>query len=253
MDTQTFNSSAYSYDGIEMFINSSDIKRCRVADGTFAFVVQFFLASVVICTLYFKWVCEKNIRPKKIWILDSLKQAFGAALGHTFNLCAAVLFASSNKTSGGNECTWYFIQHTIGTIFGVPVQYLLLRLFEVSIGRNLPKMGEYYNIMTLDVDYGKWVSQCFVWGIIVSIQIGILLIPLYVYNEPLSQFSQMIFQSLDEHPKSELVFVMIIWPAICTSVQFYIVAGFLRRQETKHYSVREDPETLPIATAIQRL
>lgn len=170
---------------------------------------------------------EEPRRPRHIWIFDSLKQCVGAGTGHLLNICLALVLSSS---SSGNECAWYFMNFTLDTVLGVPMSLLLLKICERTILRNSAKTGAYYNLQTKRIDFRAWVIQTFSWTAIVVFTKAGIAVPLIEYNHELSDAADEAFRPLEKYPKTQLVFVMIVWPALCNSFQFYVIDNFLKRK-----------------------
>ncbi|GBG34286.1 Store-operated calcium entry regulator STIMATE [Hondaea fermentalgiana] len=202
-------------------------QQCALLGGSFAIFVQFFLLCVVLCTLYLKWILEEPRRPRHIWTFDSLKQCIGAGTGHCMNIVMALILSSSSAS--GNECAWYFMNFTVDTVLGVPLNFVLLKLLERTLLRNSAKTGAYYDLHTKRIDFCAWTSQTVAWTSIVVVCKTILAIPMIKFNHELSDAADRAFKPLEAYPKTQLVFVMIVWPAICNSFQFYVIDNFLKR------------------------
>lgn len=203
------------------------VPRCRLVGGAFAVLVQVFLFSVVVCTLYLKWMFERPRRPRTLWLFDSARQAIGAGTGHILNIVLAMVL--SGMVSDANECAWYFLSQSLDTVVGVPVMFLVLRTYERTLGRELPRSGDYYVASAKRIDFATWVRQVVTWVLIVLLTKSLLFLPLIEFNAPLSSAMTGLFKPLDKSPKGSLVFVMVVWPALCNSVQFYVIDGFLKK------------------------
>jgi len=206
-------------------VAAGNMPKCKLLGGLFSFFLQVFLVCVVVSTLYFKWTFEEPRRPRKIWIFDSLKQAVAAGTGHLMNIMIAVFFA----TSQGNECAWYCINSTLDTMFGVPLSYIILRVSERTILSDYPRSGAYYSELTHRVHFRIWLGQTVSWTLTVTATKAIIAIPMFLFNVELTEFGNDLFKPLEPYPRFLLVFVMVFWPAVCNSFQFYVIDNFLKR------------------------
>ncbi len=209
---------------------------CTLVNNAFAIFVQLFLACVVVATLYFKWIFEPNPRPRRIWMFDSLKQGIGAGTGHLINVGMAVFLSDVGE---GNECAWYFFNSTSDAVFGVPLSYTLLKLFQRTLFQDGPKHAAYYNDLTMQVNFRVWLKQVICWICVVLTTKTLLAIPFCLLYKDISRLGQAMFSPFGQHPKFVLIFVMLIWPTVCNIIQWWIVSDFLRHREAVG-STRQD-------------
>jgi len=223
-----------------------ELEDCRLLGGAFALLVQVFLLSVVVITMYVKWIFEAERRTRQIWMFDSLKQGFGAGTGHAMNVLISIVFARSKmKTSlqvNNCECVLYFVSQTFDAMVGVPFELFLLHRFQ-ALFPTFPRTGDYVDAVTGDVAVRIWARQTCVWVLIVLVAKSLLAIPVLTFMEPLAAVGESLLDPFLLHPHTLLVFVMIIWPAICNSIQFYVVDNFLKKQSTRHYEAIAEVES----------
>ena len=96
--------------------------------------------------------------------------------------------------------------------------------------------GCYYSIDSKEfsdstIDYSIWFSQMGIWCLISSLAKFINYIILNSATDFFRKFGTGILQSMQEHPKFELVFVMIIVPLITSVIQYWITDNFLKESD----------------------
>ena len=204
--------------------------------GPFGFFVQFSLGVVSFGTLIIKRQLEYPKRSLRIWLLDVSKQGISTFLLHFLNLFLAVTISKENDE---DACVWYLDNILLDTTFGVLFQWIFVRCLEI-IARHLKIdtliSGCYYSIDSKEfsdstIDYSIWFSQMGIWCLISSLAKFINYIILNSATHFFRHFGTSILQSMQEHPKFELVFVMIIVPLLTSCFQYWITDNFLKESD----------------------
>ena len=134
---------------------------CRIASGTFATIVQIFLAAAGVSTLLFKRWRESPRRSWLVWFFDASKQAFSGVLMHGINVIFGLLFAAGSRAS---ECSWYFVNFTISIIGGLFVLMLIMAAHRNMVerwGLVALRSGEYGT----PPSWRPWLAQLLLWGV----------------------------------------------------------------------------------------
>lgn len=185
-----------------------------------------------------------------VWLLDTSKQAFSSVLAHCMNMALAVLLSKANES---DNCEWYFINITVDVLLGVFLCYLLLigveRLaLKYEIG--MLNTGNYVNMdyeaevicdfeptkqtEVDDIDFKIWLAQITVWGLIVII-VKITLFFFQLLVAPILEvISSILIGWLRIYPRVKLILIMVLWPFILNSVQFWIQDNILKAKKNKN-------------------
>lgn len=126
--------------------SSLQTETCRLFPGFFGLALQGALGLVSFGSLFFKWFWEGPPRRTPFAFgRDCSKQVFGSLLLHVWNLVLALLFGRHHsrnvRVAAMDECDWYFINIVMDCVFGVFINYFLLKSSEKLLGY---KSGVYY-------------------------------------------------------------------------------------------------------------
>jgi hypothetical protein len=114
--------------------DSTQTSQCHLIAGKFATSLQIFIGATAMGTLIYKRYTETPRRFLDIWLMDVSKQVFSSALVHFWNIGLSILFTSSflttSGTSGGDECSFYFLNFVFDTILGVFMIWILLKVLK---------------------------------------------------------------------------------------------------------------------------
>jgi len=194
-------------------------------------LVQILLAVVCLGTLIVKRQTEMPRREIFVWALDASKQGVGSSIGHFSNLFLSI-FLSSGPLQKGNECEWYALSYMTDAVFGTAINFLLLYIYEGFLLRSLAccagrikPFGDYGSPPALR----HWWPQLGIWIVIISISKALILAMLVVAAAPLDGLVVVLFDSVSNKPKAELVLVMIVIPCIVNAVQFWLTDAFLKK------------------------
>ncbi|GLD98890.1 hypothetical protein PINS_up007608 [Pythium insidiosum] len=194
--------------------------------------VQLALGFIALSSLYCKWHFETPRRPARIWFMDAMKQGTSAAMVHVLNIVCAIFIAGdtspSKKQEESDECAFYFMNVVIDTTLGVYIAFLLLQLVTaLAVRQNWPSLkhpGRYGDPPSLRT----WTIQLFSWMSVLVIMKLLVGITIYVFRTPLGFMGSLLFFPVRNHPKVELLIVMIGCPLVMNMVQFWIQDSFLK-------------------------
>lgn len=188
------------------------------------YFVQCALGIIAFLSLVLKRNCEKPRRRWKTFFRDASKQAFGAGVAHVLNMVLAIVLNGS-----GNECKWYFIIYIVDNVVGVLLNLVVLLAIEKVASKYTDRLksgvyvtGDGHNPHT------TWCLQLTLWLLVVILVKLIIFFAIVIpLKGPLYDGGDYLLQGLDEYPRLELVFVMIIVPTIVNTLQFWIQDNFL--------------------------
>lgn len=109
------------------------------------------------------------------------------------------------------------------TTIGLALNWILLTMFtDIALRCNWKSLIESGNYGT-PIQSSIWAKQLFAW-IWIIITTKFLLAALIVFlKEPLSDIAIWLFEPLDDHPRAELVIVMIACPCVMNAIQFWVM------------------------------
>lgn len=203
--------------------------KCFLISDGFGILIQLMLVIAAVSTLVYKRYNERPMRPWLIWGFDASKQAFAGALQHGVNMGLGLLFGSFHGVA--SECIWYIVNFTITALCGLFILYFVMKLYDKIVSK--------YNIKVLESgNYGNppsirpWLYQLLIWGLITCFEkiftALVLILPLY---KNLDRFAAWLESPLINYPKTELVLIMIIIPAIINSVFFWVCDNIIKKDQ----------------------
>ncbi|KAI9920389.1 hypothetical protein PsorP6_015709 [Peronosclerospora sorghi] len=190
--------------------------------------VQMLLGFLALSSLYAKWYLEWPRRPVKVWFMDAMKQGTSAAMIHVLNILFAIgLVGFSDTPSDQDQCAFYFMNVVIDTTLGVYIAYLLLQVMTfVAIRQQWTSVrchGNYGSPPSWRVWWIQLLDWCAIL-IVMKLMVGLVL---YAFSTPLGWMGSLLFYPVHNHPKIELLIVMIGCPLVMNMVQFWIQDSFL--------------------------
>lgn len=223
--------------------------RCEIL-GVVGLIVQAALGLLSFAALLVKRYFEHPKRTWLIWVLDTSKQVFSAALSHCMNMLLAIMLSGGSKA---DNCDWYFITTVSDVFIGIFLAFLILRGIE--------KLGGHYSIAALntgvyikssakvldvdnfvpekqeeveEIDYKVYLIQLLIWGAIVCIVKVFLFVfqRLLYYN--LEILTTVLFGWLNIYPNLKLILIMVLLPLIFNSLQFWIQDNILKSDKEKN-------------------
>ncbi|KAG2207312.1 hypothetical protein INT46_004773 [Mucor plumbeus] len=231
-------------------------KSCQLLDG-FGILIQFLLAFTALITLIYKRSKETPQRPMQIWALDISKQFFGAGMIHFINI--AISYSASKPISGPttNLCVWYFLNVGVDTTFGILLLWcwftLLMNAFEKF---NLFHIGETgnYGPPPLSRMIWPWMRQMSVF-LLAEILTKACLYEIVINSPWLFWLGELCISWIQHDPKTQVVFVMLIFPLIMNAIQFWLTDTILKvHQDLKDTNDDKQPyiSTPMIAVLIEQ-
>lgn len=218
-------------------INEDELQvegKCELL-GIFGFFVQFLLGIICFSVLVVKRQLENPKRSIRVWLLDISKQGISTLILHFFNLFFSVLVSSENE----DQCVWYLNNVLLDGTIGVLFQWLLVRCLEI-LARNLKIealiSGCYYSHEVNEfsentIDYGIWASQMGIWCLISTISKSLIYIILNIAIDFFNNFGCYLLSTFQNHPRLELLFVMIVVPSLVSCFQYWVTDNFLKESD----------------------
>ncbi|KAK8126353.1 FK506-binding protein 2 precursor [Apiospora kogelbergensis] len=237
---------------------------CRLL-GPFALLVQLALGGLALMSLVYKRWRERPQRPVKIWFFDASKQVFGSVLVHMANVFMSMLTSGrfsvklepTNVQTVArllrrdedpyvpNPCSLYLLNLAIDTTVGIPILIILLRVITglasyTPFGQPAESIQSGY--------YGRppnalwWLKQsliyfCGLFGMKICVLILFLVLPW------ISHIGDWALGWTEGNERLQIVFVMMLFPLIMNAMQYYIIDGFIKKQESDHERLpTEDPD-----------
>lgn len=169
-----------------------------------------------------------------------LKQAVASLLAHFLNIILGVLFASSSGLDA-DECAWYAVNFTFDVVIGGAMCIVLLRISEwlASSGTLctdgfsalIKKSGAY----PVEEHFKAWLAQLVIWLAIMSLSKVVLGAFLFLLRKPIDEhFAVPVFEPIQNHPESELLIVMIVWPLVLNAIYFWVIDLFIKADDEKY-------------------
>lgn len=183
---------------------------------------------------------ENPKRSIKTWSFDVSKQVAAAGTVHMLN----VIFShfAGFESSIADPCIWYFLNVLIDTTIGIFSLFILLNIWlKIVLYLNLERCqtGNYGN----PPKYLNWVFQLVAFLMLVVINKFFIILLLKIpYLSWAAEFLMSPIVSVSRH--FELLFVMIIFPTIMNTFQFWITDHILMKKE--RYIIISDEEKPPM-------
>lgn len=206
---------------------------CKLLNGWLTYVLQVLLGAIALSSIYYKWKNEYPKRQFKVVCYDVVKQIVGMGIAHLLNIIIAVYI--SHHYTVNDECRWYFLNFIVDVVFGVWINYLLLRLVNHYINKHAwtkLQTGNYY--IGNNCCNSSFIYQLLIWvSIILICKVIILCLILLPAHNILNSFGKWILGPVSKHPNAELAVVMVIFPVLLNIIQFWIQDNFLKG--SRHY------------------
>ncbi|KAF6012444.1 hypothetical protein HII13_001494 [Brettanomyces bruxellensis] len=231
--------------------------RCEIL-GPFSLLIQGCLGILALSSLVWKRFHEyPNRRPWRVWFFDVSKQVLGALGVHLLNIGMSILGGNSdewfkengdpnNQTTSpyylqykqgrpkpsdlcDNPCDYYFLNILFDTTVGIPILWgLLYAIYHLAKKSGISGIdsGEYGNPPRFDY-YSKQLGLYF---------LGLLSMKLIIYTllvlcPFLVRFAVWILSWSDSIPELQVAFVMMIFPLIMNSFQYYVIDNIIQSPE----------------------
>lgn len=178
------------------------------------------MGALSFLSLFVKRYKEYPRRPMGIFLMDASKQASGALTIHILNMVFASLFAHYFRD---DPCHFYWLNIVIDTTIGVGITYLILKLVK-HFKPEVKDFGDYGN----PPSWNLWIHQMMLWqGVVATMKITVALL-MFTAEPLLSYLTSIALRPFEGHPRSELVFVMIITPTIMSTFQYWVTDSFIK-------------------------
>ncbi|KAG2237341.1 hypothetical protein INT48_009074 [Thamnidium elegans] len=216
---------------------------CELMDG-FAIFIQLSLCFTALLTLIYKRSTETPQRPLQIWALDVSKQFIGAGMIHCINICISYAASKPGQGPPTNLCTWYFLNVAIDTTLGVLLLWCWFNLISTTLDVfNLNdgyRTGEYgpppFNRMLV-----PWIRQMSVF--LLAELFAKFCLYIFLVNSPWLFWLGEICINWTRDEKSQVVFVMLIFPLIMNAIQFWLTDTILKVHELSISSISNSKES----------
>lgn len=205
---------------------------CKIYDkeDDFTAFVQVLLAALALASLWIKRKFEQPRRTFKTWFFDVFKQGFGAAYGHVLNMIIAAIIADNVRgdLELNDQCAWYAINFFIDTTMGLFISVLFLNALAKLANKHgwetLKEGGIYVGPNAVKT----WIHQLIAWVVILSVVKIILCFVMWMFSPILAYIGQIIFAPFQTNIRFELLFIMILLPAVLNLFYFWIADSYLK-------------------------
>lgn len=223
--------------------------QCEIL-GVFGLIVQGALGVLSFTALLVKRYFENPKRTWLIWVLDTSKQIFSAALAHCINMMLAILLSSSHVSDNWD---WYFINTASDVCIGIFICYLLLisvervasrlEIHSLNTGVYIKDNSTEIDIENFDpekqeighqIDYKIYFIQLIVWGLIVIISKVLLYVIQTLFAPILETVTTVMLGWMNIYPRIKLLLIMVVIPFIFNSIQFWIQDNILKANKQKN-------------------
>ncbi|OQO11513.1 hypothetical protein B0A48_03240 [Cryoendolithus antarcticus] len=214
--------------------------------GPFALIVQGALGGMALLALVYKRFRESPKRPWKIWFFDASKQVLGSMLLHVINLFMSLLgagdlgsksatAAATTDAAGGqpNPCSFYILNLGIDTTIGVPVLYILLKLFH-SLYSYTPLASPPESIKS--GHYGQPPKLSWYLKQLLIYFTGLIFMKLFVWFlfaalPWLPWVGDWALRWTEGDEGLQIAFTMFLFPLAMNIVQYYVIDGFIMEKK----------------------
>lgn len=205
--------------------------------GFESLVLQGFLGTIAILSLVLKRKYEIPRRPWKIWLFDVSKQIIGAFIIHFLNVLGSILLSSEpDEGLDENPCTWYFLNVLFDTTVGVPILWCMLwYVYRFATKLNITgiQSGEYGD----PPKAGPYLKQLSLY--LLALVLSKIVLSLVLYFVPfLDDWAAYLISWSTFDERVEIVFVMLVFPTVMNSLQYYVVDSIIQSPE---FGVTHEP------------
>ncbi|KAK9447858.1 vacuolar membrane protein-domain-containing protein [Limtongia smithiae] len=194
--------------------------------GPFALVVQGAMGGLAVLSLVYKRYHEEPRRPVLVWTFDVSKQVLGASGIHVMNLFLSILSSASKEEAPTNPCNWYFLNILLDTTIGVPILWFFLTVISRlvrQVGVTGTRSGEYGT----PPQFSSFMRQAVMYFLGLSMMKFMVYVLLAVlpFWDALAGF---LLAWAQGHERTEVAFVMLVFPLIMNMVQYYLVDSIIK-------------------------
>jgi len=209
---------------------------CQIVGNFFGYLVQGMLAVLAFSALVIKKVTDKEQRTWKHWSFDTSKQAIGSTAVHFGNV--AISYYLLDTAVFTDPCVFYWVSFMVDSIAGTILNIVFVKLVEwldIKYWHTSHLQSGYYG---RPARWSTWAIQTLVWlvigGVVKVILLYAVLIPAI---GPLYAAGAWVMSPLKNHPKWELVVVMVIVPLIVDTLVFWNTDAWI--MNTQHMPGQE--------------
>lgn len=214
-----------------------DSTQCELF-GPLALVIQGTMGAFAIMTLVIKRSKESPQRPLWVWFFDVSKQVFGSLGLHVINLALSNLQSHSDEPDqDNNPCTWYFLNLLLDTTLGVPILWFFLYIIHMTA----------FRIGVTEIISGQYGDPPR-WSAFIK-QAGLYLVAMICMKSVLYSVTEMVpwldsigaflLSWTNWSPELQVVFVILIFPLIMNTLQYYLIDTII--QSPEYHSYDEGP------------
>lgn len=198
--------------------------------GSLALLIQGAMGLLALSSLVIKRYYESPRRPWEIWFFDVSKQVFGALGLHLINLGLSINISEPGSPKDtDNPCTWYLINLFLDTTLGVPILWCFLYMIHMTA----------FRIGITDIISGQYGTPP-KWSAFAK-QAGLYMLGLVCMKTVLcsiitalpwiKDFGEYLLSWATKNPELQIVFVMLVFPMIMNTVQYYIIDSIIQSPE----------------------
>lgn len=222
--------------------NGGDGPQCELF-GPLALVIQGAMGALAILTLVYKRSRESPQRPWWIWFFDVSKQVFGALGLHMSNLLLSSLQSNHNEPNADeNPCTWYFLNLFLDTTVGVPILWFFLYIIHMTafrVGITEIISGQYGS----PPRWSAFFKQASLYLIGVMCMKSVLYSVMEI-SPWLDKIGAFLLSWADWSPELQVVFVILIFPVIMNTLQYYLIDTIIQSPEYHSYDDSTDTKSV---------
>lgn len=211
--------------------------------GPLALVIQGTMGALAILSLLYKRSKENPQRPLWVWFFDVSKQVCGALGLHVINLVLSDLQSHSDEPDqDNNPCTWYFLNLLLDTTLGVPILWFFLYIIHMTA----------FRVGVTEIISGQYGSPPR-WSAFIK-QAGLYLVAMICMKIVLYSFTEMVpwldnlgaflLSWTNWSPELQVVFVILIFPVIMNTLQYYLIDTIIQSPEYHSYDKPADTKAL---------
>lgn len=134
-----------------------------------------------------------------------------------------------------NQCNWYFINLVVDVFMGTFLNIMAFKQIEILLSDS-PKYRFQSGKYSKEGYFWSWCYQCSIW-LLVNLTVKIFIILILFFNvEFFSFFTSWVLAPFQISPRAELVYIMIVFPAVLNGISFWITDNYLQMEESKESS-----------------
>jgi hypothetical protein len=174
--------------------------------------------------------------------LDCSKQFAGCGWLHVLNLFFATL--QDKMLTGGDQCSWYWINIMVDTTLGTAVEYFLLKVSTAVIRKRglVGFQSGDYKAENGTFIWTNFFKQLAVWLLIVSMMKILMVLVMFLFSGPLLGLAGVVLNPFLKEPALKLLVVMIFFPILMDGFQLWVTDNFIKKREHRPIEGSEQDE-----------